>query len=184
MDERAFALNPFGPDNAKSWTLILMHRYDEAMQAAQEEAAPDRFPVSGRENIGLIQFATGQQETAIATLEQVVRDFPEETSSLTNLGWVYGRAGQTDRAREVLRRLMVMSESRHVSPLALASVAAGFNDRDLAFAQLEGAFARRDPMLPSLGIDYFYDPIRDDPRFREMLQRLKLDGFFPETTKS
>jgi hypothetical protein len=34
--------------------------------------------------------------------------------------------------------------------------------------------------LPFIGDDFFYDPIRDDPRFRELLRKMKLDVFFPD----
>ena len=39
----------------------------------------------------------------------------------------------------------------------------------------------RDPHLPSIGNDPVFDPIRADPRFRDLLKRLKLDVYFPET---
>lgn len=183
MDERSIALNPLGPEASNSWTLLCMRRYDEALESARRESAPDRFPMSGRETVGLIQFLTGHAEEAVKTLEVVVRDFPEEIDPLTYLGWVYGQAGQTARARETLQRMMAMGESRYVSALELAKVAAGMNDREQAFAQLERAFARREPELPTIGASPFFDPIRDDPRFREMLVRLKLDAYFPESTK-
>lgn len=76
--------------------------------------------------------------------------------------------------------MTAMGATRFVSPRALAIVASGLNDRDLALAQLEGAFELRDPHLPSIGNDPTFDPIRDDPRFRDLLKRLKLDVYFPE----
>ena len=41
----------------------------------------------------------------------------------------------------------------------------------------------RDPIHPFIGVDIIYDFIRDDPCFRDLLKRLKLDVFFPETVK-
>ena len=95
------------------------------------------------------------------------------------LGWTYGRAGQAAKAREVLRRLEERSKTRFVSPILLAEVYAGLGDRDHAFAELERAFALRDPRLPNIGFSPTLEPIRDDPRYREMLKRLKLDAYFP-----
>jgi tetratricopeptide (TPR) repeat protein len=129
--------------------------------------------------LGLILSETGRNDEAVSTLEALVAERPDSVGALETLGWVYGRAGTPDKAREVLQRLIAISDTRYVSPLGLAGVAAGLNDRDLAFAQLERAFELHEPQLPTIGIDPFLEPIRDDPRFRGMLKRLKLDTFFP-----
>jgi hypothetical protein len=67
--------------------------------------------------------------------------------------------------------------------MLVAQVAAGLNDRDLAFAQLQKAFDLREPTLPDIGFDFSYDPIRADPRFQELMKKLKLDVFFPLAAK-
>jgi hypothetical protein len=51
---------------------------------------------------------------------------------------------------------------------------AALGDRDKAFAELEKAFEERDWNLPRLKVDPFMDPLRDDPRFKELLKRLSL----------
>jgi 3-deoxy-D-manno-octulosonate 8-phosphate phosphatase KdsC-like HAD superfamily phosphatase len=63
-------------------------------------------------------------------------------------------------------------------------VAAGLDDRDLAFNKLQEAYELRDARLPFMGDDFEYEPIRDDPRFRELLRKMKLDVFFPEATRT
>jgi hypothetical protein len=76
--------------------------------------------------------------------------------------------------------MRAMSATRFISPRLLAIVASGLNDRDLALAQLARAFELRDPYLPNIGNDPAFDPIRSDPRFRDLLKRLKLEVYFPE----
>jgi 3-deoxy-D-manno-octulosonate 8-phosphate phosphatase KdsC-like HAD superfamily phosphatase len=67
-----------------------------------------------------------------------------------------------------------------VSPIFVAKVAAGLDDRDLAFQKLQEAYELHDGELPFIGDDIEYEPIREDPRFRELLRKMKLDVFFPE----
>jgi len=57
--------------------------------------------------------------------------------------------------------------------VAMAHVALG--DTDTAFAWLESAFEKRDQILTTLKVDLAWDPIRSDPRFRNLLQRVHLE---------
>ncbi len=56
----------------------------------------------------------------------------------------------------------------------VASTYAALGDKDKAFAELEKAFAERDWDLHRLKVDLFMDPLRTDPRLKEMLKRLNL----------
>ena len=61
-----------------------------------------------------------------------------------------------------------------VSPAAMAEVYAQLDEKDQAFAQLEKAFQQRDGGLWSLKVDPVWDPLRDDPRFTDLLVRMDL----------
>ena len=47
-----------------------------------------------------------------------------------------------------------------------------WNNRDQAFHVLEQAFEERSTYMPSLMADPLYDPLRDDPRFDDLLRRV------------
>ena len=99
------------------------------------------------------------------------------------LGWAYGQAGQVEKARAIIGRFEALSKSSFVSPILVAEVAAGLDDRELAFAKLKEAYDLRDGQMPFIGQDFQYDPIRDDPRFRGLLRAMKLDVFFPDAAQ-
>jgi hypothetical protein len=80
-----------------------------------------------------------------------------------------------------MNQLTTLASKRYVSPLVFARVAAGMNDRDGAFAYLEKAYELRDPMLPAIGIQPELASVRDDPHFRDLLKRLNLQAYFPES---
>jgi hypothetical protein len=49
----------------------------------------------------------------------------------------------------------------------------GMGDKDQAFAWLNQAIAEHS-VDPSLRVNPFYDPLRGDPRFQELLRRVRL----------
>jgi hypothetical protein len=70
----------------------------------------------------------------------------------------------------VLRRFDEASDLTH--HLDNAIVLAALGRRDEAFAGLEQAYRQRDDGLTWLLVHPFLDPIRADPRFRDLMQRV------------
>ena len=56
-------------------------------------------------------------------------------------------------------------------PYAMALVHAGLGEPDAVFARLDEAYDARDVHLVFLPVDPRWDPYRDDPRFRALLER-------------
>jgi hypothetical protein len=48
---------------------------------------------------------------------------------------------------------------------------AAIGDKDNAFAELEKAYKSHDWFLQRMKVDPFLDPLRDDPRFEDLLKR-------------
>ena len=85
-------------------------------------------------------------------------------------------AGRDEEAAEALQRFLLLAEREYVPPvmMVLAFIAGG--DFDNSIKWLERAFEIRSLQMPSLKVDPDYDPIRNDPRFQDILRRMK----FPE----
>ena len=79
-------------------------------------------------------------------------------------------------AEAVLTTLEAIARERYVPPYALALVHAGLGQRDLTFEWLGRAYAARDVHLTWLPQDAKWDPFRDDPRFRDLLNRCGFGG--------
>jgi hypothetical protein len=83
--------------------------------------------------------------------------------------------GRKTEGRRVLRALEARARDRYVSPYHLAVVHAGLGQRDAAFVCLEEALRQRTPVLLHSKVDPRLAPLRDDPRFHELLRRVGLD---------
>jgi TolB-like protein len=153
-------------------------RYKEMLELLDSESLPDDKGSPDERAIALLN--TGHPGEAVQLFERLSAEHPESLSRRSILGWAYGRAGQPAKARKILQELQATANSRYLSPQQIAQVAIGLGELDLAFAKLNEAYELRDPRMPFLGEDWVYDSVRGDPRYRELLRKMKLDQFFPE----
>ena len=68
------------------------------------------------------------------------------------------------------------SVKRSVSPLAFAEVSAALGEKDRAFALLNQAVKERAGELAFLRVSPSWDPLREDPRFRDLVRTVGLSG--------
>ena len=64
----------------------------------------------------------------------------------------------------------------YVRPYGLAMIYGRLGDKDKAFANLEIAYGDRDTQMTELAIEPQFDPLRSDPRFVSLLQRMGIPG--------
>jgi serine/threonine-protein kinase len=118
----------------------------------------------------------GGYDDAIRVREEAVRlsqrTFP---GILAGLGFSYARAGRTQDAQAVLEELMERWEEEEFDASSIALVHQGLGQRDEMYVWLERAFQQRDSGLMRLAFHPYYDDLRSDPRFVELVKRLRLD---------
>lgn len=85
---------------------------------------------------------------------------------------MYARAGRRADALRLLNELKKRAEKQYVPASALASVFIGLGEKEQALQLLEKAYEDRDVFLVWLKVNWIYDPLRGDPRFRELLRRM------------
>jgi len=76
-------------------------------------------------------------------------------------------ARRTEEARKVLREF----ETESISAGHIALIHVGLGEKDQAFAWLEKAYNRQEGMLCTLKVSPTWDPLREDPRFQELLEK-------------
>jgi len=68
-----------------------------------------------------------------------------------------------------------LSNKHYVSPFRIAFVYAGLNENNRAFECLEKAYEERFELLIELKTSLYFDPIRIDPRFPELLKKISFE---------
>jgi serine/threonine-protein kinase len=90
------------------------------------------------------------------------------------LGQAYALAGDRERAKQMLRRLLEASKKTYVQSIAIALVYMGLGDQDRALQWLERACRDRETPMVYVKTYPAYDPVREHPRFQALLRRMGL----------
>ena len=162
----------------RAWLSILFHldrQYDRAVEESRRiiELEPENYV--GYWLLGAAMGGTGQFDDAIAACRRSVE---LSGGSMLMLGWLglaLGRAGRTDEAQEVLGQLQAAADHQvYVPPTCFAWTYLGLGDVDNTFSWLGRAVEASDRMMVPIQLYWFFDPLRDDPRFSDLLRRMKL----------
>jgi pentatricopeptide repeat protein len=86
----------------------------------------------------------------------------------------YAHAGRRDDALRLLAELKRRRNDGYVPAAAFVNAYLGLGDNEQAFVWLEQAFKEKSNMLQWVKIHPYFDPIRSDPRFADLLRRIGL----------
>jgi len=172
--ERARRLDPLSliiaADNGA--ILYFSRQYDPAIEKfrAVLEMEPN-FPRAHMVDSAYVQ--KGMYADALADIEKWrrVQDGPLIWGYLA---YVYGRSGQRLRAQHELEKLEQFSRRRPMDPGPILLAHIGMGNKDEAFAWFEKAYLAHSGMLTTLKVEPIYDPLRNDPRFADLLRRVGL----------
>ena len=85
-----------------------------------------------------------------------------------------GERGYPSAMRRGAETLTERSTVVYVPPLEIAGLFAQAGDADRALEWLEEAYEERSSKLVQLAVDPLWDPLRDHPRFHDLLLRIGL----------
>jgi DNA-binding winged helix-turn-helix (wHTH) protein/tetratricopeptide (TPR) repeat protein len=171
---RARALDPLSLSIANSVArqFYLARRFDSAAEQCRHvlELDPSFLPALYR--LGGILVQMGLFDEAVAQFRRALELSGGATVMLAELGYAYAAAGRREEADEVIARLQEASDDAHADPGHLTTIYAWLGRKDESFRWLEQCFDARSPLLIYLKVEPIFDPLRDDPRFHELLTRV------------
>lgn len=174
--KRALELEPLSLVNNSilASTYLYGGQYKQALEQAKYAYDLEPAFVLARWNLGYAYIANGKYKDAIELSEESLRTDPTSQFMLRIAGIAYAKSRRKSDAERVINRFKELAKAQYVSSYYVASIYAALGEKDKALTELEHSFAKRDWDLHRLKVDPFMDPLRDDPRFEEMLKRLKL----------
>ncbi len=156
--------------------LIWQGRRDEASKRLSRalEIDPD-FWVTHL-TMGELFLFDKKPDSALASFRRADVLADESTQATAVLGAQLARMGKIDEARALLKKLVVRAAERYVPPTSIAAIHAALGENNLALDALERAYAVRDAKLCYMKTDWRWNPLRAEPRFAALMQRMKFDA--------
>jgi TolB-like protein/Flp pilus assembly protein TadD len=173
---RARELDPLGI-TATSHGRILFHarRYDEAIREYRSLLAsqPDDLPANLF--LGMALISNGQPSKAISPLEKVISGSQRTIDAFGVLVMAYAQAGRRADALRLLGQLKKRQQTNYVPAGVFVNAYLGLGDYEQTFVWLDRALQERSNLLQYVKVHPFFDPVRGDPRFADLVRRVGLD---------
>jgi TolB-like protein/Tfp pilus assembly protein PilF len=149
-----------------------MRQYDRAIEQFQRtiELDPNFIPVHGR--LAITYQQKGMYEEAIAEAQKATA--LGRIGGDAQLAYAYAVAGKRNEALKILNELKELSKQHYVSPFDFALLYMGLGEKDLAFEWFNKTFDENPYRISFINVNPRFDSLRSDPRFTELLRRLKL----------
>jgi Tfp pilus assembly protein PilF len=171
---RAAELDPLDLSGraARAEYYIFARDYERAIEELQKLIEIEPTFARAHHILGWIYDVLGEYEEAIEARQGAGEFTDEEAANLRAALRDQGRKGYWRWHLE--RHEAERSKGHHVNLVELAWVYAQLGDTNAAFALLDESFEMRNGDLTFMKVDSYWDPIRDDPRFAELLRRMNL----------
>jgi TolB-like protein/DNA-binding winged helix-turn-helix (wHTH) protein/Flp pilus assembly protein TadD len=175
--QRARALDPLSPmigtDAAK--TAYWARNSGEAMARIQQVLVRNPNFAEAYLAEGEILEQQRHYEQALAAYKSGSRLFGSDSAYVEALqANALALAGASEQARQMAKQLEDLSAHSYVSGVDLAIIYCALGDRDNAVRWLDRAQRNGDREMGILAVDPLFDGCRTDPRFQDLLQRLRL----------
>jgi serine/threonine-protein kinase len=175
--KRAQTLDPLSPiiSAAVGRVYYWARRYDLAIDECQKTfGLYPNYPI-GLNVLGDCYLEKSMYKEAISTYEKSISDYGDLEVLISGLGRAYAFAGQKEEACRILAELDSQAKQRYISSYSQAQIYLGLGDKDKALIWLEKAYKERYGWLPFLGVYPYWDSLRDEPRFQELLKKMRLE---------
>ncbi len=174
-EQHARELDRFG-STSRDMAEILFHsrRYDDAIRELRGILAINPDDAASLWLLGFTLIIKGQPNEAISVLEKAAKLANRSAGYIDVLAAAYARAGRRTDALRIFAELKKRKQQGYVPAASFVIVALGLGESEQAFAWLDEAYKERSNILQFVKVHPLMDPLRNDPRFADLVRRVGL----------
>jgi TolB-like protein/Flp pilus assembly protein TadD len=158
-----------------AWALFYDRRYDDAVQELRSVLAVKADDAYASWILGFALIASGRPQEAVPVLEKGVSSSDRSPAILGLLVHAYAKAGRRADALRLLEELKRRKQTRYVPAASFILAYLGLGEYDQAFVWLEQGYKEKSNILQYLKAHSFFDPVRSDPRYADLVRRVGLN---------
>jgi TolB-like protein/Tfp pilus assembly protein PilF len=152
--------------------LVNARRYDEGIAQLRKTIEMDPRFYYARWNLGTALQFNGQLQEALAEYKTAA-ELSDDPLLLGLLAQAYAKLGQRGEAVKMLEQLQQLAGRRYVANYAFAIVHMALGEKDKAIDSFERAYHNHaGPDLILIKVDPMLDPLRGEPRFEALVQKV------------
>ena len=156
------------------WLCYYARRYDQARYHLARAIAMNPTAAETYRILGLVFAYQGDWAEAERVLREGMTLPGAATYTTAALGYVLARTGKRAEAEGLLANLEAQRRVDYVSPVAFATLYIGLDDPQHALDWMERALEERRGWLAYLRVNPLLDPLRGEPRFQALIDKMRL----------
>ncbi len=122
--------------------------------------------------LGMAYNGLGEHKDAIKTYMKAFELSDGTVEVTAGLGHALGHAGETEMAKQIADYYEEASKENYLPPVQRSFVHLGIGEHDKAIELLQQAYQEKSWFLIFIQIEHWYDPIREDDRFIEIMDKM------------
>ncbi|HET7240660.1 MAG TPA: protein kinase [Gemmatimonadales bacterium] len=161
-------------NRAVGWILYFARRYDESVEELGKTLAMNPDFLGARLVLWWVHVARGAPQDAIADIQKELEKPGLKTVKKLMLAYACAAAGRKEEANGLLWEVEAKLAGDNRLALLSALLFTALDMKDRAFQELHRALAAREPGLLFLKVAPWLDPLRTDPRYGALVEKLGL----------
>jgi serine/threonine-protein kinase len=172
----ALELDPASVSGRRSlgWAYYYARRYDQARYHLERAIAMNPTAEESFRVLGFTLLQMGHAGDAERVLRESLSLPGAGSYTTAALGYVQGVSGRRADAERALAQLEEAGARGYVSPVAYAWIHLGLGNFERVMDYAEQAFEERRGWLAYFNVNPILDPLRNEPRFQELVRKLGL----------
>ncbi len=148
-------------------------QYDNAIEQLRKTVDMDQNFYTAHYFLGMAYAMNGELSEAKAAYKRA-QQLSDDPFVMAYMGHALAASGKRAEALKTLSELKAIARTRYVPAYSFAILYAAIGDKDEAFRWLEKLYEDRAFDIAYLKVDPFFDKLRADPRFADLVRRVGL----------